>query len=105
MRFIASELGLNLSLNLSLGLLEVNLSHRIAIGKKPLHRLLQSFSEPVFRLKTKEFFGSADIQAPSRLPVGLGDVPIDLPRKIGLRRNHGGKVANRDFLPCPQVDR
>ena len=55
-------------------------------------------------LKAEEFFGSADIQAPSRLPVGLAGVPFDLSCKTGLRGNHGGKIANRDFLPCPQID-
>ena len=55
------------------GLLEVDLSQRIAVGKEPLHRLLESFPERVFRLKAKEFFSPADIQAPSRLPVGSVD--------------------------------
>ena len=59
--------------------LERDLSQVAAIGNKPLHRLLESFPECVFRLETKEFFGTADIQTPSRLPVGLGGVPIDLP--------------------------
>ena len=55
-------------------------------------------------MKAKQFFGSTDIQAPSRLPVGLGGIPINLSCKTGLCCDHGGKIANRDFLPCPQID-
>ena len=41
--------------------LEGDLSKIVAIGKKPLHCLFESFPECVFRLKAKEFFGPADI--------------------------------------------
>jgi hypothetical protein len=105
-------INLNLSLNspqrkptdLFDGLLEVNLSQRIAIGQKPLHRFLESFPECMLRVKAKEFFGPADIQAPSRLPVGLGGVPYNLSCKAGLCGYHGGKIENRDFLSCAQID-
>ena len=80
------------------------MSKIVAIGKKPLHRLLEPFQECVLGLKAEEFFGPADIQTPSRLPVGLGDVPYNLSCKTSLRGYHGGKIENRDFLPCPQVD-
>ena len=80
------------------------MSQVAAIGRKPLHRLTESFLERVFRLKVEELFGPADIQAPARLPVGLGGVPIDLPCKTGFRGNHGGKIANPDFFPCPEID-
>src|SRR6476646_125643 len=58
----------------------------------------------MFGLKAKELLGPADIQAPARLPVGFGGVPEDLSFKASLFGNHGGKIPNRHFLPCPQVD-
>ena len=84
--------------------LERDLSKMVAIGSKPLHGLLESFQECMFRLKAKELLGPADIEAPSRLPIGFAGVPFDLPCKTGLCGNHGGKIANRDFFPCPQID-
>ena len=81
-----------------------DLSKIVAIGKKPLDRILESVSECMFRFKAKELLGTADIQAPSRLSIGLGDVPIDLSCKTDLRGNHLGKIANRDFFPCSQID-
>ena len=80
------------------------MSKIVAIGKEPLHRLLESIPECVFRLKAEEFFGPADIQAPSRLSVGLAGVPYNLSCKAGLCSYHGGKIENRDFLPCSQID-
>lgn len=85
--------------------LEGDLPKIVAIGKKPLHGLLKSFPEPVFCLKAKEFFSPADIQAPSRLSIGLGGVPIDLSCKACLRGNQDGKISNCDFFSCPQIDR
>lgn len=84
--------------------LEGDLSKIVAVGKKPQHRLLKSFPECMLRLKSEKLFGPAHIQTASGLSVGLGGVPSDLSWEIGLYGNHGGKVANCDFLPCPQVD-
>jgi hypothetical protein len=81
--------------------LEGDLSKIVAIGKKPLHCLLEPFPEPLLCLKAKEFLSPADIQAPSRLSVGLGGVPIDLSCKACLCGNQGGKITNRDFSSCP----
>jgi hypothetical protein len=55
--------------------LEGNLPKTVSIGKKPLHRLSKSFSERMFRLKPKELFGPADIQASAGLPLRLGGIP------------------------------
>ena len=84
--------------------LEGDLSKILTIGKKPLYRLLESFPKCMFRAKSKTLLGPAHIQTSPGLSVGLGGVPSNLSGEIGLRGNHGGKVAYGDFLPCPQID-
>ncbi len=54
-----------------------DLSKILAVGKKPLHRLLESLPKCVLRLKAKELLGSAHVQAPSRLAVRFCGVPCD----------------------------
>ena len=55
------------------------MSQIVAVSVEPLDGSLEALVQVMSGLKPKEFFGPADIQAPSRLPVGLGGVPFDLP--------------------------
>ena len=76
----------------------------LAVGVKPLHGFLETFAQVVASLKSEEFFGPADIQTSSGLAVWFGGVPCNLSSKAGFRCDHGGQIADGDFLPCSQVD-
>ena len=85
-------------------LLKVDFAQRFTVGVEPLNGFFETFVQGMTGLKSELFFSPADIQAPSRLPVGLGRIPCDLSCKAGFRRDHGGKIADGDFFPCSQVD-
>ena len=66
----------------------MDLSQRIAVCVEPLDGFLETLAQVMSGLKPEEFLGPADIQAPSRLPVGLGGVPCDQAVREGDRKEY-----------------
>ena len=76
----------------------------MTVSDKPGNRLWNTLMQAVDCLEAEELFCTANVQAPSRLPVGFRGVPGDFPCIADLLCNHVSEFPNANFLSRPKID-
>jgi hypothetical protein len=84
--------------------LKMHFPYRLAVGLKPLNRLLQSVAQAMASLEVEELLGPADVKTSAWLAVRLGGIPLNRPGKPHLRGDDSRKITDRDFFTCSEID-
>src|SRR5690349_4011062 len=65
---------------------------------------MESFFERPLRAETEQLLSFADVEATSRLPVGLRRIPNDLAFKAGELRDEMSQIFDADFVSRAEID-
>src|SRR5690349_1104815 len=76
-----------------------------SVSLKPIDSLAQAVLQARFGAEADQLGGSADVQTPARLAVGLARVPHDSAFEAGDLRDQFGELADRDLAAIAEVHR
>lgn len=78
--------------------------YRLPVVVEPLDGFLQPVTQGMPRVKSEKLLGPAHVKTSTRLTVRLGGIPLNLPGKPNLSRDHTGEITNRHLFTRSQID-